>query len=212
MRAPEVDRPTRTSLRLRWVDGDRIVATNEAPIWLFPATERPRREIPVATRWSEIEPHIRGGGRAVVVAMDEDAVPADGDVRLEAFAREDGDPGSVYGSGWTLAAGMGWLSPTVTAGLAVGPAVDLAFEGLTPRFVIDGYAPARRADVLAGHYLGWLHRMRATIAAFAHGAGAGILCTFPLAGPDGGDPLAEALLDRLREIAAGPTFMPATRL
>ncbi len=211
--APGVEHPTRTTLLTRWVDGDRIVATNDAPIWLFPAaSEHPLGDIPVATRWGDVEAHLRGGGRAVIVAMDEDALPADGAVHLEAFGCENGDASSLYGSGWALAAGMGWLSPALTRNLAVGPAVDLAFDGLTPRFVIDGYTPAQRADVLAGHYLGWLHRMRATVAAFAHGGGAGILCTFPLLGSAHADPLAEALVDRLRQIAAGAAFAPVTRL
>jgi hypothetical protein len=107
---------------------------------------------------------------------------------------------------------MGWISPELGAGLAIGPRVDLTCEGLTPAWVIDGYAPAHAADILAGHYLGWLHRVRATVGAFSYGAGAGVICSFPLLGTHATDPLAAALLGRICEIAAGSNFAPRTAL
>jgi hypothetical protein len=46
----------------------------------------------------------------------------------------------------------------------------------------------------------------ASLAAFRHGRGAGILCTFPLLGTDGRDPVATALLDRLVALVGDSSF------
>jgi hypothetical protein len=66
--------------------------------------------------------------------------------------------------------------------------------------------------VFAGHYLGWIQDVTASIAAFRHGRGMGIVCTFPLLEADGRDPVATALLDRLVAIVATDTFAAQTVL
>jgi hypothetical protein len=169
--------------------------------------------VALAAAWREVAGHVERGGRAVLVATEPDALPLGLGLRLEQWGDVD-DPlePSVYASGWIRSTGLGWLHPRVTDGLALGPRVDMAFAGLCPEEVILGYEPRDAADVLAGHYLGWIHRVTATIGMFRHGRGAGIVCTFPLLSRDGADPVATALLDRLARIAASPAFRPRKEL
>jgi hypothetical protein len=213
--APMVDRPTRTEFVARWHDGaDGTINDARAPVWLFPEADvRPDPSVAVASRWEDLADGIASGGRAVLVADDVGAIPNEAPIELEPFAGEDEGTGStIYGNGWVLSTGMGWISPTIGGAVGIGPRVDLAFEGMTPGFVIGGYGPSDRRDVLAGHYLGWLHRVRATVAAFTHGEGAGIVCTFPLLRrEDRDDPLARSLMARLTALAASPGLSPRMR-
>ena len=214
-RVPPIHQPARAMLSVRWIDrAGRPVTENATPIWLSPASEAIRpREVAVSTRWDDVAEDVAAGGRAVILVEDDEALPDGASVRPEPFGSEVGDASpSIYGNGWVLSTGMGWLSPAIGRGLAVGPRVDLAFEGITPHFVLGGYSADTREDVLAGHYLGWLHRMRATVAAFSHGRGAGIVCTLPLLEADGNDPLATALLDRLTAIVSDRQLAPRTQL
>jgi hypothetical protein len=98
----------------------------------------------------------------------------------------------------------------VHEGLGVGPRVSSLFSGLAPELVVLGYEPEAATDVLAGLYLGWIREVVATAGAFRAGEGAGIVCTWPLLGSYGRDPLATVLLDRLTELAARPGFRPRT--
>ena len=212
---PPLDQPRRASLRGRWLDStDAFVNVNTTTLWLAPARSWIRDPaVAIARCWDDVAAYVTGGGRAVIVAEDADALPADAAITLEAFGTHDGrSSDSMYANGWLMSTGMGWLSPELCEGLDIGPRVDLAFEGMTPRFLIAGFGPETRADVLAGHFLGWLHRMRATIAGVAHGAGSAIVCTFPLHEHDTTDPLASAMLDRLIAIAGGPGFAPSTTI
>ena len=140
-------------------------------------------------------------------------MPEGATITLEPFGLDDdGSSRTIYGNGWFMSTGMGWLSRRLTKGLDVGPRVDRALEGITPRSLLSGYAQDARGDVLAGHYLGWLHRIRATIAGVAHGRGAALVCTFPLLEHDTSDPLATAMLDRLTTLVREPGFSPRTRI
>ncbi len=212
--APDVTRPTRTAVRAAPARGGSDGRANEAPIWLFPAEATARgSEVVVTDRWKEAGRVLEAGRRVLIVGATTDALPTGSTIVLEPLeADEDEGVQAVYRDGWMLSTGMGWLSPVLGDGLAVGPALGLAFEGLAPRFLLAGYTSAEHLDVLAGHHLGWLHRVRASVAAFAHGGGAGIICTLPLLDVDGTDPLATALLDRMVEIASAPGFAPRRRL
>jgi hypothetical protein len=176
-------------------------------LWLFPKESAIRSsDVMVASSWDAVGKRIEGGGRAVVIATDDDALPDGGAVSLDRWDTDDD------ATGWFRSAGVGWLHPRLTDGLALGPRVDLAFLGITPQHRLRGYGPERRSDVLAGHYLGWIRDVTASIAAFRHGHGAGILCTFPLLDADGCDPVATALLDRLVALAEARSFTAETVL
>jgi hypothetical protein len=208
---PSLERPTRASLRARWRDdADRIVNETTEPLWLAPERGSSREPtVAVVARWDDVAARVEAGGRAVIVAEDGDALPTGASIALESFGSQaEGSNQSIYENGWLMSTGMEWLSRSVCEGLDIGPRVDLAFEGMTPRFVIAGYDEDSKADLLAGHFLGWLHRMRATIAGVSHGRGAALVCTFPLLEHDTKDPLATAMLDRLADIVAKPGFAP----
>jgi hypothetical protein len=201
---PALDRSTKVELSLR-VDGAEGPITNATTLWLFPdeRNERPTA-VAVASWWGDVASHVARGGRAVVVAADDDALPEDGAIGLERWSDDDD------ATGWIRSTGLGWVHPRITEGLPIGPRVDLAFLGITPEQRLRGYGPEQRSDVLAGHLLGWIRDVTATIAAFHHGEGVGIICTFPLLDGDGSDPVATDLLDRLTTLAA--EISPTTAL
>jgi Glycosyl hydrolases family 2, sugar binding domain/Glycosyl hydrolases family 2, TIM barrel domain/Glycosyl hydrolases family 2 len=193
---PAVADPRRMTVGLCLLDSwGRQLARDEVRLLVTPPP-RPVDTGPVliAERWDEaLAAEIERGAPAVVFACSEDALPAEHPVSVRARA------GTRWVGDW--AQGMGWLRPVVRTGLALGPRVDLAFAGLTPRHVLHGLGPERREDVLGGLYLGWLRDIVATIAVVRHGAGAAVICTFPLAEHAPTDGLACMLLERLVEIA-----------
>jgi hypothetical protein len=203
---PPLQAPLTVTVRLRLADRAEVIR-NETKLWLFPSDRRTGpRDVPIVRRLDEVAGAVADGGRAIVVATDEDALPRGASVRLERWDPDDD------ATGWHRASGLGWLHPAITTELPVGPRVDLAFLGLTADHRLRGYAPERHADVLAGHYLGWIRDVTASIAAFRYGRGSGIVCTFPLLEVDGVDPLATALLDRLAWLVADRGFTADTVL
>lgn len=162
-------------------------------------------EVVVAMRWSEeVAAHLRRGGRALLLAHGEDALPPGGALTLRAR------PGTRWEGDW--AQGMGWLRPEVHEPLGIGPRVSRLFSGLTPELVMLGYQAGAARDILAGLYVGWIRDPVATIGAFRAGAGAGIVCTWPLLASYGPDPLATELVDRLIELVASRALEPVTAL
>lgn len=162
-------------------------------------------EVAVIQAWDdEVEKWVAAGGRALLLAGGEDALPEGRALGVQRRA------GSMWEGDW--AQGMGWLRPALTEGLALRPRVDFSFDGLTPEQVVVGYAPADNRNVLAGFYVGWVRSTVATVGAFSHGSGGGILCTLPLAQAYGGDPLATELTHRLIQLLCGPDFSPTKRL
>ncbi|HWL91011.1 MAG TPA: hypothetical protein VNP90_06560, partial [Actinomycetota bacterium] len=205
---PTIDSPVAVTVSLELLAPDASgIARSSTKLWLFPDEAAIRSShVMVASSWEVVADRIREGGRAVVIATDDDALPEGRGVRLDSWDADDD------ATGWFRSAGLGWLHPRLTGGLALGPRVDLAFLGITPQYRLRGYGPKRRSDLLAGHYLGWIRDVTASIAGFRHGDGAGIVCTFPLLEADGRDPVATAVLDRLVEIAADRSFSPKTEL
>ncbi len=196
LRAPQTAAARRVRLEVELDDRHgRPVARGALSLLVLPAPS-PLEPGPVhiARRLDgTLRAHLEGGGRAVLVAGEEAALP-DG-LALRVQERR----GSRWHGDW--AQGMGWLRPRLAGGLALGPRLDSAFLDLAPEHVLLGYEPAQAADVLAGLYVGWIHATAATVARARAGAGALVLCTLPLLDA-GDDPLAAHLLARLVEIAA----------
>ncbi|MDQ3785262.1 MAG: glycoside hydrolase family 2 [Actinomycetota bacterium] len=162
-------------------------------------------DITVTDKWDDdVAAWVRTGGRALMLADGEDALPEGLSLKVQ------GRAGSMWEGDW--AQGMGWLRPALTEGLSLRPRMDFSFSGLTPEEVVTGYAPADNRDVLAGFYVGWVRSTVATVGAFSHGSGAGIVCTLPLATAYGADPLATELTHRLIQLLGAPDFAPAKRL
>jgi hypothetical protein len=201
---PSVDRPVAITVTITAEGDDAAPVANTTTLRVFPDTpvHRPP-EVAIASRWTDVATHVHGGGRAVVVATEDDAWQ-EGTIRLDRWSDDDD------ATGWIRSSGLGWLDPQLTEGLPLGPRVDLAFLGITPEHRVRGYGPEQRSDVLAGHFLGWIRDVTATIATFRHGAGIGIVCTFPLLDGDGRDAVATAMLDRLATLAADRSLAPRT--
>jgi hypothetical protein len=208
LEVPKIDASVAVSLSLELLGADPAGSVRSSTtLWLFPDETAARSsEVMIASKWDEVADRIEEGGRAVVIASDDDALPDGGIVRLDRWDADDD------ATGWFRSAGLGWLHPGLTDGMAFGPRVGLAFLGITPQHRLRGYGPDRRSDVLAGHYLGWIRDVTASIAAFRHGRGAGIVCTFPLLDADGRDPVATALLDRLVALVEARSFTAETVL
>jgi hypothetical protein len=169
------------------------------------AAELGAAAVAVAERWDPgVAAFVSSGGRAVILAHDEDAFPEGSSLALHARA------GSRWEGDW--AQGMGFLRPELHEALGSGPRLSSLFEAMTADHVITGYRPAARPDILGGYYLGWLRDLVATVGAFRMGSGQGIVCALPVLDRYGRDPLATALLDRLVELAASPDLNPSTSL
>ncbi|MDQ3661492.1 MAG: glycoside hydrolase family 2 [Actinomycetota bacterium] len=227
--APPVARPTILQLEAVLRDGGgRFVARAGLGLLLFPArraasdlevwtsvarqalgrcgwkltADLESSSVAVAERWnSELADFVSAGGRAVILARDEVALPQETKLAVRARA------GSRWEGDW--AQGMGFLRPELHETLGTGPRVSSLFEGLTADHVVTGYSPADRTDILGGYYVGWLRDMAATVGVFRAGSGYGIVCTMPLLDGYGRDPLGTALLDRLIELAASPSLVPS---
>ncbi len=145
--------------------------------------------------------HLEAGGRAVIVAGSADAVPSG--LGLELHRRE----GSRWSGDW--AQGLGFVRPAVSAGLGIGPRVDLTFGGVAPQHVLDGVGPEHAQDMLGGLYLGWIHNMAGTVVAFRCGRGAGIVTTFRLLSEDA---LGRHVLARLVALVSDEGFRPELEL
>lgn len=169
------------------------IASNAIALYVAPSSLSETSGVMLSDRWDDdLDTHLRAGGRAVVF-VSPGSLPGDAELAIEERA------GGHWEGDW--AQGMMWLRPEVWRGVGTGPRVGGVFEGLTPSCVITGYSSESARDVLGGYYLGWVRDMVATIGAFRHGAGAGILCAFPLQRHIPGDPLAVHLLNRLAALA-----------
>ena len=206
--APDVACSTRAVLHLSLRDhNDREVNHNSIPLLFFTpsdATPGAYSEVVRGRLDDATATDLDSGGRVVVIATTEDALPPGLTTSIEQRS------GSAWKGDW--AQGMSWLRPSLTMGLPLLSRMDMTFVGLTPRHVIRGYGPDDKHDVLSGYYLGWLHATVANIAAFRYGSGAGIICTLPLLEHCNDDPLAAALLNRLCEMVTTPNFSPTKRL
>ncbi len=230
--APVVTRPGPQALEAVLRDGrGRFAARTELELLLFPAHPQPpavpvwssvgapalaargwqiaaglgAAAVAVAERWDPgVAAFVSSGGRAVILARDEDAFPEGSSLALHARA------GSRWEGDW--AQGMGFLRPELHEDLGSGPRLSSLFEAVTADHVVTGYTPAARSDILGGYYLGWLRDLVAIVGAFRMGSGRGIVCALPVLDRYGRDPLATALLDRLIELAASPSLNPSTSL
>ena len=230
--APAVTRPGPLQLKAVLRDGGgRFVAQTGLELLLYPAHREPRTlqvwtsvgaqalaargwqmtselaasNVAISAHWdSELAAYVSSGGRAVILARDEDALPRGSNLSVQARA------GSRWEGDW--AQGMGFLRPELHEALGSGPRMSSLFEGVTADHVVTGYTPATHSDILGGYYLGWLRDMTATVGTFRLSSGQGLVCTLRVLDGYGRDPLATALLDRLIELAAAPTLYPSTPL
>ncbi|MFL6227405.1 MAG: sugar-binding domain-containing protein [Pyrinomonadaceae bacterium] len=150
--------------------------------------------------------HLRGGGRALLLADSKDALPKNSPLKVTPREGSDLDGNWVTNFNWVRAA-----APSPFAGLAFTKIMGFESEHVVPRFVVQGVPGASFDDVLAGVFYGWLNN-NAALAVQAR-AGAGRLVVTTLRFDEyGREPYATHLLDALIAYASGAQIAPKLTL
>jgi hypothetical protein len=147
-----------------------------------------------------VKSHLRGGGRAIILADSKDALPPGASIKV--VPREgDLDGNWVTNFNWVR------INREPFKSVAFGPL--LGFEGVeaVPRFVIRDVAGADYEDVLAGIFYGWINNNAALCVQMKAGAGRVLLTTFRF-DSYGRDPYATRLLDAMIAYVGGQGFAP----
>nr|MBA3242710.1 hypothetical protein [Acidobacteriota bacterium] len=149
---------------------------------------------------AQVEKHLRGGGRAVLLADSKDAFPAD--APFKAAPRE----GDLDGN-WVT--NFNWVRKDVAPFRDAAVGELLGFEGVAsvPRFVILGVPGEAYADVLSGVFYGWINYNAALMVGVKAGGGK-MLATTLRFDAYGRDPFATRLFDAMIRHAASPEFAP----
>jgi hypothetical protein len=160
----------------------------------------------VATVFDDfVREHLRGGGRAVILADAKDALPPNSNLKITPRA------GSDLDGNWVT--NFNWARTDVAPFGEVAFTKILGFEAarVTPRHVIEGVGGADYADVHAGIFYGWLNNNHALAlqARFAGSGGGGraFLTTFRFE-EYGRDPYSTRLLDAIIRYAGSESFAP----
>ena len=214
-----VEHPQTARIELKLFRGEQSIASTEQEIYILP-------ELPLSGAGAKvIAPDLRGpleklgyaavdelsqaqaavvtvlddtyrdfilrGGRVLLLAEDEQAlqmhVPG-----LDITERDD----TAWQGDW--ASSFGWHR---FEALPTGGVVNFAFAGLTPEHVITDFSPREFAfDVLAGLFVGWLHKPVPTIARRRIGQGEVLVSTFRLSQNLEKNPLAMYLFAELMKL------------
>lgn len=219
--AVDAARSVKVEIELRGGDG-RTVASNYQEIFVYPRPGRRSGEVRLAGRASrlagalgeagytiagapsasavlitdrldaEAESHLRAGGRAIILADDKDALPADGGLKV--VSRRSG--GGLDGN-WVT--NFNWVNVNAAPFKAVAFDKILGFESLevVPEFIIQGIGSDGYDDVLAGIFYGWVNQNAAITVRMKRGEGSALVTTLRLADNYGRDPYATHLLDEM---------------
>jgi beta-galactosidase/beta-glucuronidase len=149
---------------------------------------------------TQVERHLRGGGRAIILAGSKDAFPSNS--RFKVVPRE----GDLDGN-WVT--NFNWVRKDAAPFDAVATDSLLGFEGTSavPRFVIQGVPGESYGDVLSGIFYGWINYNAALMVRMRAGEGRLLATTFRF-GEYGRDPFSTHLFDALVRHVAAPGFAP----
>ncbi|HEX8163598.1 MAG TPA: hypothetical protein VF538_17135 [Pyrinomonadaceae bacterium] len=146
--------------------------------------------------------HLRGGGRVLLLADSEGALPQGSPLKVTPREGSDLDGNWVTNFNWVRPA-----SPSPFAPLAFTKIMGFESEHVVPRFVVQGVGGADYDDVLAGVFYGWLNNNAALALQARAGDGRLVLTTLRF-DEYGRDPYATHLLDALVRYASGPECAP----
>ncbi len=220
---PRVEQPTTVRLELKLFSGQRLIATTEQEIYIFPelpssgegqpvfapelqapieklgysiTDDLSQAQVAVVTVLDDtLREFILHGGRVLLLAEDEDALQMH-IPGLDIETRED----TVWQGDW--ASSFGWHRFDK---LPTGGTVNFAFAGLTPEYVICNFSPRDFAfNVYAGLFVGWLHKPVPTIARRRAGQGEVLVSTFRLSKNLKTNPLAMYLFAELMTLMRTP--------
>ena len=220
---PHVEHPTAAWLEVKLFDGERLIASTQQEIYVFPELSpsgegqlvfAPELRTPLEMLGYKVTDDLSGsevavltelddtfrnfilrGGRVLLLAEDEDALQMH-IPGLRIKERED----TAWQGDW--ASTFGWHR---FDRLPTGGVVNFAFAGLTPEHVISGFVPRDFAfHVYAGLFVGWLHKPVPTIARRRLGEGEVFISTFRLYKNLHSNPIAMYLFAELMALVKGP--------
>ena len=228
---PHVHHPIRARLELRLVSGEKVIATAEQELYVFPADGVLRGMTQAATKTQRVDvmysskfhrqleqlgfrtaDDLSHADVAVVTTLDDacrDFLLHGGRVLLLAEA-DDALQTYIPGIGIEPRRGTPWQGDWASSfgwhrfgSLPTHHVVNFAFADLTPNHVIHGFTPRDFAlDVFAGLFVGWLHKPIPTIARKRVGRGELLVSTFRLEKNLETNPLAEYLFCELLQLIA----------
>ena len=224
---PQVEQPTKARLELKLYGDERLIATTEQEIYIFPKLLpsgkgqpifSPEFQTPLEMLGYSVTDDLSQTNVAVVTVLDDnlrDFVLRGGQVLLLAESDEALQmhiPGlrikERVGSPWEgdWASSFGWHR---FGKLPTGGTVNFAFAGLTPEYVISGFSSRDFAfNVYAGLFVGWLHKPVPTIARRRAGQGEVLVSTFRLSKNLNTNPLAMYLFAELLDLVKAPMGQP----
>jgi hypothetical protein len=226
---PQVERPAKARLQLRFLSGEHLLARAEQEFYIFPSSAQ--SGVPSVSRGtqskrvysSEFHSLLEQAGHEIVDDLshaDVAVVSILNDTCREFLLRggrvlflaesDDALKTHIPGLGIEPRAGTPWQGDWASSfgwhrfeSLPTEHVVNFAFANLTPEYVIHGFAPRDFAlDVYAGLFVGWLHKPISTIARKRAGRGELLISTFRLAKNLETNPLAKYLFCELLTLIA----------
>lgn len=224
---PRVEEPTLIRLELNLFQDERLIASTEQEIYVFPEISpsgkgqpvySPELQAPLETLGYSITRDLSQANMAVVTLLDDrlrDFVLRGGRVLLLAEDKESLQmhiPGLQIkkreGSPWEgdWASSFGWHR---FEKLPTGGTVNFAFAGLVPKHVIRNFSSRDFAfNVYAGLFVGWLHKPVPTIARRRAGEGEVLISTFQLSRNLETNPLARYIFAELMNLLQALKVQP----
>lgn len=221
---PLVKDPVVARLEFKLFDDERLIASTDQEIYIFPepspsgdglpvfspdlrvplgklgcsiTDDLSQAKVAIVTKLDDsFRSFILRGGRVLLLAEYEDALQMY-IPHVEIKERKD----TAWQGDW--ASSLGWHR---FEKIPTGGTVNFAFAGLTPEHVISGFVPRDFAfNVYAGLFVGWLHKPVPTIARRWLGEGEVLISTFRLSKNLGSNPLAMYLFAELMRLVKATT-------
>jgi len=151
------------------------------------------------------ETHLQNGGRVILLAGDETALPRHWPLQVVSRVGTELDGRWFSNFNWI----RGERAPF--SSVAFTPILNFESAPVAPRHVIRGFAPEQFEDVLSGITYGWLNNNCALAAQVQVGSGRMLLSTYRF-DRYGADPYATELLNAFLCYVAGPEMLPLVKL
>lgn len=155
----------------------------------------------MATRFDDAIAHLQNGGRVLLLANSEDALPVDARLKLSLRA------GTELDGRWF--SNFNWIRADEPPFSEVAFTPILGFESacVAPHYVVQGLEAHEFGDVLSGITLGWLNNNSGLAVQTRAGSGTLLLTTFRF-DDYGVDAYSTRLLDALIRYVSGPECQP----
>jgi hypothetical protein len=156
----------------------------------------------IADRYDDqVAAHLQSGGRVLMIASSEDALPPDWPIEIQPRS------GTELDGRWF--SNFNWIRREKPPFASVAFSPILGFESMhvAPEYIIRNIAPEHFSDVLSGITYGWLNNNSGLAMQMKVGPGKLLLTTYKF--PEyGSDPYSTTLLDSLIRYALSADFQP----